>query len=197
MANINIPPQKVMPNLLHTLPAWADEEKGVVNGLIENNTHGLNKYEFITETGHMKLDRVGYSSLMYPFAYGLLPSTWDMDSDMLDVVVTNVSEPIAIGCLAELRIIGVIKFEDKGEQDDKIITVLNDDMRMSHINSYTDLGAHWEKEARYFLEHYKDLKKPGTSVVQGFHGPEEARKIINECVERYTKEYIPKFDVQA
>ena len=53
--------------------------KNVVNVIIELNSHTLNKYEIITESGQLKLDRVGYSSLSYPFAYGAIPCTWDLD----------------------------------------------------------------------------------------------------------------------
>jgi inorganic pyrophosphatase len=85
-----------------------------------------------------------------------------------------------------------MKFEDGGERDDKIITVLSDDKRMDHIQSYTDLGGHWEKETQHYFEHYKDLKKPGTCKVLGFYGVDEARVIMKECIERYQTEYAPK-----
>lgn len=194
MATIDHKPSKYMLNLLHVLTPYANEEKGVVNGLVEINAASINKYEFITESGQLKLDRVGYSSLAYPVAYGLIPQTWDQDGDMLDFVIANVTEPLVPGSLAELRVIGVIKFEDGGERDDKIITVLADDKRMDHINSYTELGGHWEKEATHYFEHYKDLKKPDTCKVLGFFGAEEAHTIIKECTERYEKEYKPKLD---
>jgi inorganic pyrophosphatase len=193
MANIDHAPSKFMLNLLHVLPAFADEKKGVLNGLVEINANSINKYEFITESGQLKLDRVGYSSLAYPVAYGLVPQTWDQDNDMLDFVIANVTEPLVPGSLAEVRIIGVMKFEDGGERDDKIITVLSDDKRMEHITSYKDLGPHWEKEAQHYFEHYKDLKKPGTCKVLGFFDTAEAITIVKECEERYEKEYKPKF----
>jgi inorganic pyrophosphatase len=194
MANINHKPSKYMLNLQFALPAFADEEKGIVNGLIEINANSINKYEFITESGQLKLDRVGYSSLAYPVCYGLIPQTWDQDNDMLDVVVANVTEPLIPGSLAELRVIGIMKFEDGGERDDKIITVLADDKRMSHIKTYQDLGEHWEKEVEHYFEFYKHLKKPGTCKPLGFFEANEAIKIIKECQERYEKEYLPKFE---
>ena len=194
MANIDHKPSKYVLNLQHVLPAFADEAKGVINGLIEINSNSINKYEFITESGQLKLDRVGYSSLAYPVAYGLIPQTWDQDGDMLDFVIANVTEPLVPGSLAECRVIGVMKFEDGGERDDKIITVLSDDKRMDHINSYTDLGDHWEKETQHYFEHYKDLKKPGTCKVLGFFDTAEARKIIAECMERYEKDYKSKLE---
>ncbi len=184
-----------MLNLLHVLPAFADESKLRINALIEINAHTINKYEYITETGTLKLDRVGYSTLAYPFAYGAIPCTWDHDNDLLDLVIAWVTESLIPGSLAEVRVIGVIRFDDGGEIDDKIITVLADDKRMDHITHYSQLGPHWEKEAVYYLEHYKDLKKPGTCKCNGVFGVEEAVKIIKDCEERYVKEYLPKFQV--
>jgi inorganic pyrophosphatase len=189
MANINHKPSKYMLNLLHVLPAFVSEERKVLNGLVEINHDSINKYEFITESGHLKLDRVGYSSLAYPVAYGLIPQTWDQDRDMLDFVIANVTEPLVPGSLAEVRVIGIMKFEDNGERDDKIITVLSEDKRMDHIDSYKDLGEHWEREATHYFEHYKDLKKPGTCKVLGFFEADEAIKVIKECETRYKEEY--------
>lgn len=193
MANIDHAPSKYMLNLLHVLPAFADEAKLRINTIIELNAGTITKYELITESGQLKVDRIGYSSLAYPFAYGAIPCTWDEDGDPLDVEIVGVSEPLVPWCLAEVRIIGIMKFDDGGEVDDKVIGVLADDKRMDHITHYSQLWAHWEKETTYYWEHYKDLKKPGTCKVNGFFDPEEAVKIIKECEKRYVKEYLPKF----
>ncbi|MBP9779825.1 inorganic diphosphatase [Candidatus Gracilibacteria bacterium] len=195
MANIDHAPSKYMLNLLHVLPAFANEEKHRINTLVELNSMTINKYEIITESGQLKLDRVGFSSLAYPFAYGAIPCTWDEDGDPLDVEIVGVTEPLAPGCLAEVRIIGIMKFDDGGEVDDKVIGVLADDKRMDHITSYEQLGAHWEKETAYYWEHYKDLKKPGTCKVNGFFGVEEAKKIIKECETRYNMVYKAKIQL--
>ncbi len=194
MANIDHKPSKHMLNLIHVLPPFADDEKKVVNCIVEINSHSINKYEIITESGQLKLDRVGYSSLSYPFVYGGIPQTWDLDGDPLDIEIVGVTEPLVEGCLVEARIIGIMKFNDGGETDDKVIAVLNDDKRMDHINSLEDLGEHFMKETSYYWEHYKDLKKPGTCKVEGFFDAAEAVKIIEECAERYQTDYLPKFD---
>ena len=191
MANLNQPPSKSTPNLLHILNAFTDETKLIVNTIIELNSNTINKYELITETGHLKLDRVGYSSLAYPFAYGCIPKTWDEDGDPLDIEIVSVTEPLIPGSIVEARIIGVMKFDDGGEVDDKVIAVLSDDKRMEHIKSFEDFGPHWIKETTYYWEHYKDLKKPGTCKVNGFLGIEEAIKVIEDCEERYKKDIEP------
>ena len=194
MANINHKPSKYMLNLLHVLTPFADESKGVVNTIIEINSGTINKYEIITESGQLKLDRVGFSSLAYPFAYGAIPKTWDYDNDPLDICIANVMEPLAPGCVVEARVIGVMKFEDGGEVDDKIIAVLSDDRRSDHIKSIEDLGEQFKKETTYYWEHIKFLKKPGTGVTKGFFDKAEAIKVIKECAEKYEKEYAPKFE---
>lgn len=194
MANINHAPSKYMLNLLHVLPAFADESEAVINTIVEINAGSINKYEIITETGTLKLDRVGFSSLSYPFAYGAIPCTWDLDNDPLDVEIVNVTEPLVPGTLVEVRVIWIMKFIDGGEVDDKVIAVINDDKRTNHIKSIEDLGPQFIKETTYYWEHYKDLKKPGTGKVEGFFGVEEAVRIIKECEERYVKEYLPKFN---
>lgn len=183
-----------MLNLLHVLPAFTEGQDGVVNAIVEVPSNSINKYEIITESGQLKLDRVGYSSLAYPFTYGAIPSTWDHDNDPLDIMIMNVTEPLVPGSLVEARVIGIMKFEDGGEIDDKIIAVLNSDKRVDHVKSIKDLGEHFEKENTYYWEHYKDLKKPGTCKVLGFYDTNEAIKITKECVERYQKEYLPKFE---
>lgn len=194
MANINHKPSKYMLNLLHVLPAFANESEAVINTIVEINAWSINKYEIITETWTLKLDRVGFSSLSYPFSYGAIPCTLDLDNDPLDVEIVNVTEPLIPGTLVEVRVIGIMKFIDWGEVDDKVIAVINDDKRTNHIRSIEDLGEQFIKETTYYWEHYKDLKKPGTGKVEWFFWVEEAVKIIKECEDRYVKEYLPKFD---
>ena len=194
MANINHKPSKYMLNLLHVLPPFVDEEKCIINTIVEVSAGSINKYELITESGQLKLDRVGYSSMAYPFTYGAIPMTWDYDGDPLDVEIVNITEPLVPGSLVEVRIIGVMKFVDGGEVDDKIIGVLNDDKRSDHIKSYKDLGEYWEKETKYYWENYKAMKKPGTGNVETFHEKEEAVKVIKDCAKRYETEYLPKFE---
>jgi len=192
MANLNQAPSRVTPNLLHILNAFTDSSNTIINTIVELNSNTINKYELITETGHLKLDRVGYLSLAYPFAYGCIPRTWDEDGDPLDVEIVGVTEPLIPGSIVEARIIGVMKFDHGVYIDYIVISVLTDNKRMDHISSYEDLGEHWLKETKYYWEHYKDLTKRGTCTVNGFFGMEEAVKVIKDCEERYKKEIDPK-----
>ena len=181
-----------MLNLLHVLPVFAEEKNNVVNTIVEVSSGSINKYELITESGQLKLDRVGYSSLSYPFTYGAIPQTWDLDNDPLDIEIVNITEPLVPGSVVEARIIGAMKFVDGGEVDDKIIAVLAGDKRVDHIKTVDDLGDYFKTETKYYWENYKALKKPGTGVVGEFLGVAEALSIIRESAARYQKEYAPK-----
>lgn len=181
-----------MLNLLHVLPAFTEEDKGIVNTIVEVSSGSINKYELITESGQLKLDRVGYSSLAYPFTYGAIPKTWDLDNDPLDIMLVNITEPLVPGSLCEVRIIGAMKFVDGGEVDDKIIGVLADDKRVDHIKSIDDLGEYFKTETKYYWENYKALKKPGTGIVGEFLNAADAIKVVHESMDRYEKDYAPK-----
>jgi len=194
MANINHKPSKFMLNLLHVLPAFADKDEARVHAIVEVSAGSVNKYEIITESGQLKLDRVGYSSLSYPFTYGAIPSTWDLDNDPLDICIVNVTEPLVPGSLAEVRVIGAMKFTDGGEVDDKIIGVLADDKRVDHIQTLDDLGDYFKTQTKYYWENYKALKKPGTCSVGEFLDKDEALKIVKESEDRYTTEYKSKLE---
>ncbi|MBI4087806.1 inorganic diphosphatase [Candidatus Kaiserbacteria bacterium] len=194
MANIDRKPSRYMLNLLHALPAFADEKAGIVNVIVEVSSGSINKYELITESGQLKLDRVGYSSLSYPFTYGAIPSSWDLDNDPLDIEIVNVTEPLVPGSVAEVRIIGAMKFVDGGEVDDKIIGVLASDRRVEHIKSVADLGEFFKQQTKYYWENYKALKKPGTGVVGEFLDVPEGIQIVKESMERYEKDYKPRLD---
>ncbi len=190
MANIDHAPSRYMLNLLHILPSFAKE--GVVNTIVEVSSGSINKYEIITESGQLKLDRVGYSSLAFPFTYGAIPQTWDLDNDPLDIEIVNVTEPLVPGSVVEARVIGAMKFSDGDEVDDKIIAVLASDKRVEHIKSVEDLGDYFKKETKYYWENYKALKKPSSGAVGEFLAVPEAVKIIKECAARYEKEYKQK-----
>ncbi len=194
MANINHKPSKYMLNLLHVMPSFVEGKNDVVNTIVEINSGTISKYELITESGQLKLDRVGYSSLAYPFTYGAIPQTWDYDNDPLDICIVNVTEPLIPGSLVEARILGVMKFEDAGEIDDKIVAVLENDRRSDHIKSIEDLGEQFKKETLHFWEYYKHLKKPGTANPKGFFDKDEAIKIVKECEERYKTIYAKNLE---
>ena len=88
-------------NLLNDLPA-GEEPPQRINAVIEVESGTRDKYEYDEKHGVFVLDRILYSSVMFPFDYGFVPRTWQDDGDPLDVMVLGF-EPLSIGCVIRVR----------------------------------------------------------------------------------------------
>ena len=69
-----------------------------------------------------KLDRLLFSSVVYPTDYGFIPRTLGLIGDALDAMVC-VSEPTFPGCLIEVKLIALFRMQDDKGQDDKVLCV--------------------------------------------------------------------------
>ncbi|KAK6146546.1 hypothetical protein DH2020_020415 [Rehmannia glutinosa] len=112
------------------------------------------KYELDKKTGLIKVDRVLYSSVVYPHNYGFIPRTLCEDNDPMDVLVI-MQEPVVPGCFLRARAIGLMQMIDQGEKDDKIIAVCADDPEYRHLTDISQLPPHRLAEIRRFFEDYK------------------------------------------
>lgn len=162
-----------------------DYENGTINVVVEIPVGSNHKIEWDRKNAVMKLDRVEPKIFAKPTNYGFIPQTLDEDGDELDVLlVTN--DPLATGLLVEAKVIGVMKFVDDDEVDDKVIAVPADDRDTGNaISSLEDLPEQLIKQIEHHFSHYKDLKKPGSTVVKEFAGIEEAKSVIRESIERW------------
>lgn len=165
-----------------------DVDGGVINVVIEIPTGSSHKIEWNRELAVMQLDRVEPAIFAKPTNYGFIPQTLDEDGDELDVLlITN--EPLPTGIFLEAKVIGVMKFADDGEVDDKIVAVPADDRNTGNaINALSDLPAQLIKQIEFHFNHYKDLKKPGTTTVQSWGDAAEAKSVIHEAIERWNNQ---------
>ena len=162
-----------------------DYEKGELNVVIEIPTGSNHKIEWDREHACFMLDRVEPIAFAKPCNYGFIPQTLDEDGDELDVLMIT-DQPLTTGIWMKAKILGVMKFVDGGEVDDKIICVPEDDRNNGDAyNSLEDLPAQTLKQIEYHFNHYKDLKKPGTTEVKAFEDVKSAKKIIKASIERY------------
>ena len=166
-----------------------DWQQGQVNTVIEIPQGSILKIEWDRKRAAFQLDRVEPSIYAKPVNYGFIPQTLDEDGDELDtLVVCNV--PIPTGVWLEARVIGVLNFIDDGEADYKIVVVPADDRDTGdNIQSLDDLGPRWKQKVAEHFAHYKDLKKPGTTVVEGWGDVDAAKVIIEESIKRYQEQH--------
>uniref|UniRef100_A0A9I9CG44 inorganic diphosphatase n=1 Tax=Cucumis melo TaxID=3656 RepID=A0A9I9CG44_CUCME len=148
---------------------WHDLEIGpdapkIFNCVVEIGKGSKVKYELDKKTGLIKLsfssikqptfiqvDRILYSSVVYPHNYGFIPRTLCEDNDPMDVLVI-MQEPVLPGCFLRAKAIGLMPMIDQGEKDDKIIAVCADDPEYRHYNDIKELPPHRLAEIRRFFE---------------------------------------------
>jgi inorganic pyrophosphatase len=143
------------------------------------------KYEMDKAAGTLVVDRFLHTPMRYPGNYGFVPHTLSDDGDPIDVLVAN-TRPIVPGAYLNVRPIGVLKMEDDGGGDEKIIAVPSTHLtkRYAHVQNYRDLPEITWRQIEHFFLHYKDLE-PGKWVkLIGWGEADEARRLVDEAIVR-------------
>jgi inorganic pyrophosphatase len=162
-----------------------DFASGVINVVIEIGAGSNNKIEWNRKLAVFELDRVEPDAFPKPTNYGFIPQTLDEDGDELDVLLIT-EHPLPTGVFLKARVLGVMKFEDDDEVDDKIIAVPADDRNNGDVyKSLDDLPKRLLEKIEHHFNHYKDLYKPGSTKVKSFDGLDEAKKVIAESIKRW------------
>ena len=170
----------------HDVPTYCDESQTSFHVIIEVTKGSKVKYELDKPTGILRVDRILYSSVVYPANYGFIPQTYCDDNDPLDALVLN-TEPVEPLSIVRARAIGVMRMEDSGKKDDKLIAVHLDDPEVAHYKDMTELPPHLEHQIRHFFEEYKVLEHKKV-IVEEFLGPDVAAKILRDAVDLYRRE---------
>ncbi len=161
-----------------------DVDNGLVNTVVEIPEGSRLKVEWDREHAAFMLDRVEPAIFAKPCNYGFIPQTLDEDGDELDTLILC-PEPLPTGVWLEAKIVGVMKFEDDGEVDDKVVVVPADNRDQGDWIKSIDDDPVLKQKLEHHFTHYKDLKKPGSTIVKGWGDVEEAKAIIKSCIERW------------
>ena len=151
-----------------------------INVIIEISAQGDPiKFEVDKDSGAVFVDRFMGTSMRYPLNYGYVPHTIAGDGDPVDVLVVT-PFPLQPGVVIRCRPVGVLKMEDDGGVDAKVVAVPVSKLTPLYdkVQTTDDLPELLMKQTVHFFEHYKDLE-PGKWVkVQGWGTVEEARQEI-------------------
>src|SRR3546814_15279615 len=76
--------------------------------------------------------------------------------------------------------------KDEAGGDEKILAVPVDKVfaGYTHIDDIAKVSPHWLERIGHFFEHYKDLEQGKWVKLDGWGGAAEAKKILNEPIER-------------
>lgn len=146
------------------------------------------KYELDEKTGVIKVDRILYTSMAYPYNYGFVPGTLGEDGDPLDImVITNAS--FNSGATVMVRPIGVLLMKDEEGIDTKVMAVPIEkvDPEFSGVKDISDLPESIKTKIVHFYSYYKSVE-PGKWVkLEGWEDASKAQQFITKAIERGKK----------
>ena len=93
------------------------------------------------------------------------------------------------GSFLQSNVIGFMKLNAEGGTNEKIVAVPADDrMTGNAINTLEDIPKQKIDQITHHFTHYKDLKKPGSTIVKGWGNIDEAKATIHEAIERWNNQ---------
>lgn len=172
---------------------WEDLETGPnppeeIYAVVECLKGERNKYEYDKDIPGVMLDRVLHSNVHYPSDYGFIPQSYYDDEDPFDVLVL-VKDQTFPGCVIEARPVALMKMDDDGEQDDKVIAVPTEDPRYDHIQDLGDLTDQKKAEIDEFFETYKNLEEGKEVETLGWEDKAAAKDAIEHAMGLYEEKF--------
>lgn len=146
------------------------------------------KYEVDKASGCIFVDRFMNTAMHYPTNYGYVPKTIAGDGDPVDVLVIT-PVPLPPGVVVPCRALGILKMEDEGGVDGKVLAVPTEKILplYSQWQKLEDLNPVRLKAIEHFFEHYKDLDAGKWVKVQGWDGKDAAHQEILDGIAAYNK----------
>src|ERR1700681_1999836 len=132
----------MMNDLTHLSPQF-DPKKSQCRVIIETPKGCRNKFDYDPESNLFMLGGLLPEGMMFPFDFGFIPSTLGDDGDPLDILVL-MDAPAHVGCLIEVRLIGVISAEQiedgNKEVNDRLLGVAIHSYDHEDIETIDDVG---------------------------------------------------------
>jgi inorganic pyrophosphatase len=154
--------------------------------IVEVISGSRDKYEYNIKWETFVLDRIIPSSVVFPVEYGFVPQTWFDDEDPLDIMALSY-EPLEVGCLVKVRVIGALIIEDEKGEDPKILSVLVNDARFDGYKDISDIHPHKLREIQEFFETYKRLEPHKWVRFKEWKNAEEAMKIVEYAIKKFNE----------
>jgi inorganic pyrophosphatase len=87
-----------------------DVEGATCRVVIETPKGSRSKYTWDSSVEAFELSGLVPAGMSFPLDFGMIPATLADDGDPLDILVIG-DEPAVVGCIVDVRILGVIKAE--------------------------------------------------------------------------------------
>jgi inorganic pyrophosphatase len=169
-------------------------EDGTINVVVEIPAGTNEKWEVSKTNGKLELEyKSGNPRIIkyigYPGNYGMIPGTLvseDIggDGDPLDVLL--IGGPVLRGKVVKGKLIGVLKFLDRGKMDDKLLAVLPE-TALYEADNLSRLDETFPGITSIVKTWFLYYKGSGKMIFKGFGNAQEARNILNIAIEEYQR----------
>ena len=170
-----------MSNLAALANKWKPK-KCECRAIIETPKGRRNKFDYDPELELFRLGGLLPEGMEFPFDFGFIPSTLGDDGDPLDVIVL-MDEPAHVGCLLDIRIIGVIEArqtdDGKTETNNRLVGVAVHSYAHENIKTIDEINKSLLDQLEEFFISYNKSRGKKFKVV-GRHGPKRAAKLLDE-----------------
>jgi len=176
---------------LTSYPHELDPKKCQCKAIIETPKGRRNKFDYDPKADLFALGGVLPEGMIFPFDFGFIPSTLADDGDPLDVMVL-MDEPAHVGCLLDVRIIGVIEAQQtqdgKTEVNDRLLAVAIHSYSHEDKSSIDDLSDSLLDQVEQFFVSYNKLRGKKFKL-KGRGGPKKAIATIKAGIKAYGKKH--------
>jgi inorganic pyrophosphatase len=160
------------------------DKPGVVRGVIETPGGSRNKFKYDEKLGFFSLSGVLPEGMVFPHAFGFVPSTKADDGDPEDILII-MDEPTFTGCVVPCRLLGVMEAEQtedgKSERNDRLIAVADQSRDYSDVKNLKDLNSNMLKEIEQFFITYNKERGKKFKVLR-MRGPRQALKLVKKSL---------------
>ena len=177
---------------MHNLAACPNQwnpKKRECKAIIETPKGRRNKFDYDQEYRLFALGGLLPEGLAFPYDFGFIPCTAGEDGDPLDVMVL-MDEPAHVGCLLDIRLIGVIEAEQtedgKSATNDRLLGVAVHSYSHEDVSSLDEINKSLLDQIEEFFVSYN--KSRGKKFkVKGRHGPKRAAALLETGMKAFQK----------
>ena len=176
----------------------------IVTAYVEITPFDTVKYEVDKTNGYLRVDRPQRGSASPPTLYGFVPRTYCAarvaamgepvaergDGDPLDICVVSERPITRADILLNARVVGGLRMIDKGEADDKIVAVLENDLFWDDCRELTDLPPNLVERLIHYFSTYKLVPgKPSTTPPITPYDRAHALRVIEASLADYREQF--------
>jgi inorganic pyrophosphatase len=152
----------------------------VCRAIIETPKGCRNKFDYDPDSGLFKLGGLLPEGMMFPFDFGFIPSTLADDGDPIDIMVL-MDAPAHVGCLIDVRVIGLIKAEQteggKTKTNNRLLGVAVHSYEHEDVESIGEVSNTLLDQVEQFFVSYN--KQRGKKFrITGTGGPAKALQFL-------------------